>query len=301
MNLKKVIQNIVRQSASVTDVAQKNYEAGHSEASTPSIAATQPIDRLADFDQYENSFPCSQNAVNALPGWNMALPPEANTKSGLPVFYLDPRITWACEQVGSLEGKHVLELGPLEASHTYMIDARGPASITAIEANRLSFLRCLVVKELVGLKSAKFLLGDFVAWLEQTNIKYDFVVASGVLYHMENPIKLIELLAKRSDRIYLWTHYADINAMPPDDPRNALLGQTEVVESSGVKVRLYPRSYWGAGKNDTFCGGPNDMHRWIERNDLLDLLKALGMKVISIAHDDPKHVNGPSFSIYAQR
>jgi Protein of unknown function (DUF1698) len=254
------------------------------------------------FDQYVASFPSAQNAVEALPGWNMALPPEAGTKSGLPVFYTDPRITWACEQLGSLQGKHVLELGPLEASHTYMLETLGAESVTAIEANRLAYLRCLVVKELVGLKRAKFLLGDFMLWLEQTDIKYDFVLASGVLYHMANPVKLIELLAKRSDSIFLWTHYADRDAIAADDSRHkALLGKTEILESHGVKVHLYPRSYWGAGKNDTFCGGPHDLHRWIERNDLIDLLKALGMNDIRVAHDEPHHVNGPSFSIFAQR
>ncbi len=88
----------------------------------------------------------SRNAVDALQGWNMALPAEAGAVAGLGAFYNDPRILWAMEQYGLLEGRKILELGPLEASHTYMLEQRHPASILAVEANRLSYLRCLVVK-----------------------------------------------------------------------------------------------------------------------------------------------------------
>lgn len=252
-------------------------------------------------DNYVIGAPSAQNAVDALPGWNMALPPQAGARVEGPAFYCDARIEWALQQFGPLEGKHVLELGPLEASHTFMLEGRNPASLTAIEANRLSFLRCLVVKELVGLKTANFLLGNFEPWLETTDRRFDLVVASGVLYHMAEPVRLIEQLARHTDALYLWTHYASDTAMPIGDARNMLLGPVEVVESHGVKARLYPRSYLGAWKNKAFCGGPHDHHRWIERDDLLELLKALGFTDLRIAHDDPQHVNGPAFSIFARR
>ncbi len=268
------------------------------------LATEKPTDRpaMATLDEYVESAPNAQNAVDALPGWNMALPPEVGVIAGPGAFYQDPRIHWALEQFGPIEGRDVLELGPLEASHTYMLEQRRPASILAIEANRLSYLRCLVVKELLDLKIAKFALGNFAPWLETAEQRFDLIVASGILYHMADPVRLLELLSRRADSLYLWTHYASDEAMPPGDARGmAFVGKPEVVKSHGVSVRCRQRSYWGAWKDKAFCGGLYDLHRWIEKDDILALLRALGFDDVRTAHDEPDHHNGPAFSIFARR
>jgi hypothetical protein len=165
-------------------------------------------------DEYVVGMPSAQNAIDALPGWNQALPPAANVVAGSGAFYQEPRILWAIEQFGSIEGRRILELGPLEAAHTWLLEQHQPEEIEAVEANKLSYLRCLVVKEILGLRRARFYLGDFSRWLEQSDRRYDFVVASGVLYHMDDPIRLLELMAARTDAFYLWTHYVSDEAMP---------------------------------------------------------------------------------------
>ena len=257
---------------------------------------------VAALDNYVEEPPSAQNAVDALQGWNMALPPDVGVTAGAGAFYADPRILWALDQFGPLEGRDVLELGPLEGSHTFMIEQRRPASLLAIEANRLSFLRCLVVKELLDLRIARFALGNFAPWLETTERRFDLIVASGVLYHMADPIQLLEVLSQRSDCVYIWTHYASDTAMPPDDPRRmAFVGEPEVYETHGVSVRCRKRSYWGAWKNTSFCGGLYDIHRWIEKDDILLLLRALGFDDVRTAHDEPGHHHGPAFSIFARR
>ena len=58
-----------------------------------------------------------------------------------------------------------LELGPLEAGHSYILDRAGALEVLAIEANRRAFLKCLVVKEMIGLPSVRFVLGDFNEFL----------------------------------------------------------------------------------------------------------------------------------------
>jgi hypothetical protein len=253
-------------------------------------------------DEYVLDMPSAQNALSILPGWNHALPPEFGVTGGKGAFYADTRIAWLMDQVGSLEGKRVLELGPLEAAHTYMLEQRNPASLCAIEANKLAYLRCLVVKEILNLKVARFLLGDFCEWLERTPERYDLIVASGVLYHMQDPLKLIELIAARTNAFYLWTHYVSPEAMPDNDPRrNAFQGEPEIKEHRGLPIRLYRRSYLGAWKSKSFCGGAHDLHRWIEREDLLALIRALGFSDIQIGHDEPAHLYGPSFSVFASR
>jgi hypothetical protein len=123
-------------------------------------------------DEYIIGMPSAQNAINSLPGWNNTLPPDAHVTAGNVASYNDPRIHWAIEQFGSIVGRTILELGPLEASHTYMLDKQRPSFIHSVEANKLSFLRCLVVKEILDIKSAKFFLGDFMSWLESPPTRY---------------------------------------------------------------------------------------------------------------------------------
>jgi hypothetical protein len=75
------------------------------------------------------------------------------------------------------------------------------AQIDAIEANQRAYLRCLITKEILGLTRSKFWLGDFIKALENWDQRYDLIVASGVLYHLKNPLHLVELTAKRTDAV----------------------------------------------------------------------------------------------------
>ncbi|MHB8594153.1 MAG: class I SAM-dependent methyltransferase, partial [Acidimicrobiales bacterium] len=106
----------------------------------------------------------------------------------------------------------VLELGPLEGGHSYMLDCLGASGVTAIEANQRAYLRCLIAKELLGIPSARFLCGDFMAYLQDAvrrGASWDLCVAVGVLYHQKDPVSLLELATQVSDRLLLWTHYYD--------------------------------------------------------------------------------------------
>lgn len=293
MSLKTSIADVLRQTANALDSENSHIVAD------PVARSPSSVDLL---DNYVAGLPVPQNAVDALPGWNMALPPDAGAVAGAAPFYMDSRIIWALEQFGPLKGKSVLELGPLEASHTYMLEKAGAGKIQAIEANRLSFLRCLVVKELLGMTTARFYLGDCQTWLERHHDRYDLIVASGVLYHMQEPTLLLERIAARTDALFLWTHYMSDAAMPAGDPRRqAFDGQTTIVERHGVPVRHYQRSYHGAWRQKSFCGGMLDVHQWLERDDILALIGALGFDDVRIAHDEPAHQNGPAFSVFARR
>lgn len=293
MRMKTAISNALRTMASSLE-RRELTSAAREEAEAKSAASL--------LDEYVNGMPHPQNAIDALAGWNTALPPNAGVVAGNIALYNDPRILWGIEQMGSLEGRRVLELGPLEASHTYMLEQRKPAVLHAIEANRLSFLRCLVVKEILDLRIAKFFLGDFMPWLEAHPENYDFIVASGVLYHMADPASLLELMAKKTKSVLLWTHYVSDAAMPKGDPRREVfLGEPEIIERNGMQLRQYRRSYWGAWKDKAFCGGMHDLHRWLEKDDIIAYLKHLGFDDIRISADQPDHQNGPSFLVFARQ
>lgn len=253
-------------------------------------------------DEYVDALPSAQHAIDLVPGWNHSLPPETGIVAGASPFYGDPRIVWGMAQFGSLEGKQVLELGPLEASHTYMLHEAGAARVLAIEANKLAFMRCLIVKEILRLSRAEFLLGDCQKWLAQTAETYDLIVACGVLYHMNEPVKLIENMCAHSDAVLIWTHYFDEQDLPPEDLRRApFSGELVTQHVRGLDVRLHERRYFGAWRDKKFCGGTHDVHYWMEKKDILDLLRVLGFDDIRLTHEQPDHPYGPAFTLFARR
>src|SRR5262249_16817371 len=155
-------------------------------------------------------------------------PTALGLNAGKHHLYADDRLDWALRSFGSIEGKTILEVGPLEGMHTYMLHRQRPARIDAIEANRLCFLRCLVTRQILDISSASFLLGDIQAWLTDHEEVYDFAIASGVLYHMADPGEFLRLLASRANAVFIWTHFFLEEAMPKGDVRrNPFSGKVE--------------------------------------------------------------------------
>jgi hypothetical protein len=254
------------------------------------------------FNQYERSTPTHQNALDALKGWNSAFPKELRLEAGEHHLYADDRIAWAMKTYGSIENAKVLEIGPMEGMHTYMLNRQRPARIDAIEANKLCFLRCLVTRQILDIDRSVFRLGDIEHWLRDHEETYDLAIASGVLYHMADPARLLELLALRSKSVFLWTHFFLDEAMPHDDVRrNPFSGKMEMREISGMQVRYYERSYQHANTNASFCGGMKDRHFWMHRDDILALLEKLGFTEVTIRDENFNHPGGPSFSLLASK
>ena len=85
-------------------------------------------------DYYVKSAPSVQNTLDIFPGeWASKLPGDLSLlNAGQSGLFEDARITWAVEQLGGVTGQTILELGPLEAGHTYMLEKLGAASITAV-------------------------------------------------------------------------------------------------------------------------------------------------------------------------
>ena len=216
----------------------------------------------------------------------------------------DERLDWLSERF-NVENKKVLELGPLEAGHTYMLENNG-ADVTSIESNIGAFLRCLIVKNQYNLNT-KFLLGDFTKTVFDEN-QFDLVVASGVLYHMTDPIQFLKQISNYSKSLYLWTHYFEPDLKLWNPALKNFLEQgkwnytkPKVEVHNGLSVRIIKQHYGNALGWDGFCGGPEEYSYWIMREDLLNFLKKLGFNKIDIGFDHPMSPNGPSFSVFAEK
>jgi hypothetical protein len=248
------------------------------------------------FDLYVSSSPSLQNAVDAVAGWKTSFPPRYGLKAGFVETYNEPRIRWAIEAFGSLEGRRVLELEPLEGGHTSMLEAEG-ASVDAIEPNGLAFMRCLITKEILGLTRSTFWLGDVMRTLEDWEQRYDLIVLSRALGHLRDPLHFLELAAKRADAIYIWTRL--ITESPPSDPRPVGGFQSAANHSCyGVDVRVYENA--GARGDDALADGNDNERLWLNRDDLLKALDALGFVDVRLRRDEP-NPGRPMLSILARR
>ena len=120
------------------------------------------VSRFIDLD------PSRQAALDLFEGeWSSAMLKGSGVTSrpGRADLFDDPRLHWAAQMLAPVERSRVLELGPLEGAHSYMLQRMGAASITAIKANTRAFLKCLCIMEVFDLSRVRYELGSFVPYL----------------------------------------------------------------------------------------------------------------------------------------
>ena len=272
-------------------VAQVVPETSPAAPSAPSI-----------LDQYVRDAPSAQNAVNVFAGeWSSFIPEQAGVTSGQVPLFSDPRISWVLEQVGGVRGRRVLELGPLEAGHTYMLHEAG-ADVTAIESNTRAYLKCLIVKELLGMPNSHFQLGDFAPYLHDTQDRFDLVLASGVLYHSPDPLGLLESISRVAEKVAIWTQYFEPTVVAANPGFARMFNvEPETVQWRGHTIALHRRDYLESLQWSGFCGGPESTALWMERDDLLTVLRELGYTDIQVQYDDLNGQNGANIMLCASR
>lgn len=246
----------------------------------------------------ENFFdkaPSNQNLIDLFAGqWSSFMPEHLGVETGGPAkLHEDGRIKWALDLLGGANGKNVLELGPLEAAHTCMLEAAGARSVLAVEGNASAFQRCLIVKELMGLARSKFLLGNFVSYLRDEGTAYDLAIACGVLYHMKNPVQLIELLSKRAEKLFVWTHYYDEELVSADRRVKENFAGCWNASHGGFEHRLHAHGYGAALDWKGFCGGGSESSNWMEKPQMLAAFEHFGFRLLSEAIE-PEHPHGPA-------
>lgn len=259
-------------------------------------------DDYSVLDAYIRLPPSGENAIRLFDGeWSSKLPPPYDECTGHAELFDDHRITWMLNLLGGVSGYSILELGPLEAGHTFMLENAGAASVLSIESNSRAFMKCLIVKESLELKASTFLLGDFTAYLRANARTFDLCVASGILYHLQDPLETLRLISNASDQILLWTHYYDKEIISSNPELSAKFTGVDSIAVDGVKFSQYHYEYGAALDWQGFCGGPANFSHWLSRADILSYLRQLGYTNLEIGFDDPDHPNGPSFAVLARR
>jgi SAM-dependent methyltransferase len=254
---------------------------------------------LQPSDRFTTTAPTNQTIVDIFRNeWSSMLPGLVASPGAADLFH-DARIVWM-DGILKIQSKTVLELGPLEAAHSFMLQSLGAKSVTAIEANQRAFLKCLCIKEIFELSRVRFHHGDFMKYFETSNERFDVIVASGVLYHMTDPLALLAELVKRTDRIYLWTHIYDHDLVKDRSDRELFSAPLPRM-FEGHRYSCSKKLYAGAALGwDGFSGGIDKYAVWLDRKSLLDFFSNSGFETV-LDFDHANHPNGPALALCAYR
>lgn len=262
------------------------------------------LNPLQVLKSYATAAPSRQSVIDIFKGeWSSTFPASTGliaTPGGSKLFE-DDRITWLAELVRGFDGKKILELGSLEAGHTYMMHERGAKSVTAIEANSRSYLKCLCVKELFDLHRAHFLYGDAMAYTESCSERFDLCVASGILYHVRQPVEFLHSLSCTAPLLFLWTHYYDDAVIQARRDLRKRFGRPYEVVVNGRTYAVAERKYGKGLHWAGFTGGSAQSALWLTRDSLFRALGDCGMTVEATNFDAPGHKNGPALALFARR
>ncbi|RWL82741.1 MAG: class I SAM-dependent methyltransferase [Mesorhizobium sp.] len=254
-------------------------------------------------DAYVTTAPSAQNVIDIFRDeWSSKFPTDTGVMAtpGSAALFEDPRIEWLSNTIGGFAGKNILELGPLEAGHTYMMHGAGAKSIVAIEANSRSYLKCLCVKEIFNLNRAQFRYGDAMRYLSETSERFDVCVASGILYHMVDPVEFLRNIARVSDTIFLWTHYY-AESLRARQNLGRQFEEPYEIAVDGNSYTVCKRNYEEALNWAGFCGGGKPWAFWLTRDSLMRAITDSGFTVEAIEFDHPAHPNGPALALVARK
>ncbi|RYE51239.1 MAG: class I SAM-dependent methyltransferase [Hyphomicrobiales bacterium] len=255
-------------------------------------------------DRFIMTAPSPQNIVDLFEGeWSTAMPEASGLVSspGRAQLFNDDRIHWAADWLGPFVDRTLLELGPLEGAHSFMLQQYGAKEVISVEANAGAFLRCLCVKEIFGLDRVRFRLGDFGQYLAASDRQFDAIIACGVLYHLTDPVALLQQIAAHTDKVMLWTHYYDKLAILDRADRHLFVSDRGVDQLLG-KYRGVRKLYAQEALDwKGFSGGVNTHAIWLEQASILNFFRDAGFGRIEVKFDQKDHPNGPAFAVCAER
>jgi protein-L-isoaspartate O-methyltransferase len=213
----------------------------------------------------------------------------------------DPRPGWCAQIYGDLSGKKLLELGPADGYNTAQLERLG-AIVTAVEGNVDAFNRCLILKNALDLKST-FYLGDFLQTLNE-EVSYDIIYASGVLYHLIDPIDFLEMCVSKCPRLYIWTHYYDEEHVElVNYEKKAFSKRISVKKNYKGQVFTYWQKTYDVSHVDLlgYIGGMNDRAHWMTHDDLFRSINAVGYDIVRSIENKGDASIMPSVNLFLNR
>jgi len=250
--------------------------------------------------------PAAQNAVDMFAGeWSSRFPAGAPAVTGGSAgLFEDGRVEWAEAGLRGLgapgfAGQAVLELGPLEGGHSYMLGRMGASEVQAVEANGRAYLKCLIAKEILGMGGVHFLLGDALAYLRANDRAFGAGVACAFLNHLVDPVEVIALLARACRQVFIWNVVYTPALFTLHPAMAARFGPGREAVHAGFRHTLYPH-YYGEGVDyGKFVGGVEPSCCWMTAPDIVAALRHFGFERVVSREED--HLYGKAVAVVAAK
>lgn len=220
-----------------------------------------------------------EREFKALRPWVTKFVLDGKSYGGKYDAFNDIRLQWFSQQAPN--PRTILELGSLEGGHTLALVRRpGVERVLGLEGRPENLRRAQFVKEVHRAARVDFELAN----LESSDLtqygRFDGVFCVGLLYHLPEPWQLLDQIARVTQQLFLWTHYA------PD--HKAKLNQ------HGWQGMLYQEH----GLKDKLSGLSAHSF-WPNRKSLQTMIEQAGFERVMTVHDDARHVHGPAVTLMA--
>ena len=227
------------------------------------------------------SMNCLQDEFARHGPWVTAFHIDGHTYGGTFDAARDPRLDQFFERFP--KARTILELGSLEGGHTFCLGAHpGVRRVLGIEGRASNIERARVVQRLVASDTVEFAQAN----LESVDLapfgEFDAVFCVGLLYHLPEPWKLLDQIARVTNQLFVWTHYAS----KPTTRRRAFRYSGILYQEHGLYDALSgmsARSFW-----PTF-------------DSLTKMLMDSGFADVAIIEKDTGHPHGPCVTLAAVR
>ena len=200
--------------------------------------------------------------------------------------------------VVAARGEHlrIVDLGCLEGGYSIEF-ARQGHEVVGIDARQLNIDRAVAAKENLGLSNVKFAVDDVKNLADYG--QFDVVFCSGLLYHLDDPKRYLDLLGQVATRaLILNTHYArDVDPVYDDgaaDAERVDFSLGELTEHEGLPGRWYPEYSSDDPRSEVegrlWAAFSNERSFWPTKPALLAACRNAGFAAIYEQHDFVDHI-----------
>jgi hypothetical protein len=178
------------------------------------------------------------------------------------------------------EAETILELGPLEGAHTFML-AEHPRvkRVLGVEGRASNIRKATFLQDLLRVQNVEFVQANLETDLLSFG-RFDVVFCSAVVSHLPEPWTLLERLPKIAPKLFLWTVYSD-------DP------------SADVVVDGFRGRRQTEGGLDEPLSGLSSDSLWLTLGSLTEALTRSGYDRVEIIHNDLNHPAGRAVTLGA--
>jgi hypothetical protein len=183
------------------------------------------------------------------------------------------------DAVFPLDGKRVIEFGPMEGAQTAGLIHLGAASVTCIEARAESFIKTLIAQYCLGWQNVRLVMDDFHNADRNKYGEFDLAFAHGVYYHSLAPFLFFENLMSLSKNIFIGGYTLIHGA-----------GSNETIDYDGQTYRVRRIQI-----SNTFNNAANEYAYHLDRDDLFKFFAERNYDITVISDEKPNDPWGDWF------